>query len=400
MDRSDLDAEDEERCLAFFTHSHVPLLILDIRELQADVARLCGGGSIREDDHLPFKIMRANASAMNLLGVCSESELVGSLDRVIPGALVKRSVFLRAAQSDTSLEGQARVQRLDGGALNAVFRVVFPPQSTLNRAVIALVDVTQGFHASNVAGAKAELDRLFRAAAVDGVSASIVHEINQPLGAMMINAQTALRVLKQADGVPESAIAAIGRTLANIEQITAIVQRVGLQMTTRFKPLAMSNLTSVLQEALQIMRSELDENDVRTHVSITDVLPDVAMDKTELLQVMVNLIRNAVQAMFETPRAQRRLTITAEQADDHLKMTVSDSGSGFPSHIQPQMFEMFFTTKPNGVGLGLSICKSIVEGRGGRLVAHAGLNGGATFSMALPIASGPEALSASEVSRH
>jgi signal transduction histidine kinase len=383
--------QNEKLYRSVYAQTHVALWTQDFSELKDALTQshaASGSAAVSDLKHFSrfIETIDANNAAVKLVGATDRTQLLGPFDKFMPSTPMDVASFLRALKFGERFEGKGGIRRCDGQQIDVVFGIIFPRDSpTPNLAMVGMLDVTGSRrHALDVAAAKAELDRLFRAAAIDAVSASIAHEINQPLGAMLMNAQTALRLLKQEN--TSAAVAAIERTISNIEQATEIVQKIRFQTATHFKPLAIADVRTAVQETLRLMRPELEAYSVAATSMLDGDLPSVGLDRTELLQVLVNISRNAIQAMLETPADQRVLTIDAVlTSDESLQILISDTGCGFSSSIQPRMFETFFTTKSNGTGLGLAICKSIVEGRGGRLTAHSRSEGGATFSIVLPV---------------
>jgi C4-dicarboxylate-specific signal transduction histidine kinase len=149
------------------------------------------------------------------------------------------------------------------------------------------------------------------------------------------------------------------------------------------------DLNEVTTEVLALARSELIERHVALSTRLTPGLPNVLGDRVQLQQVMLNLLLNACEAMSTRPHAERMLTVfTALDGDGRLLASIADRGSGIPPEAADRLFEPFFTTKPQGLGLGLSICRSIIVAHGGRLWADNNADGGATFTLALPVDTG------------
>ena len=145
-------------------------------------------------------------------------------------------------------------------------------------------------------------------------------------------------------------------------------------------------INGAIREVIEVARSELMKNGVSAQTELVEGLPLVHGDRVELQQVILNLILNAIEAMSETSEGPRELLITTEKAESGgLLVAVRDLGAGLPPGALENLFKAFHTTKPNGLGLGLSICRSIVEGHGGRLWASAKLPRGAVFQFTLPI---------------
>jgi PAS domain S-box-containing protein len=234
-----------------------------------------------------------------------------------------------------------------------------------------------------------EVTHLTRVAILGELSGSLAHELNQPLTAILSNAQAAQRLLARAPLDP----AVVGEILEDIvtDDLRAgeVITRLRALLKkgeASFQPL---DLNDVATEVLALARSELIERHVTVSTRLAPVLPSVLGDRVQLQQVMLNLVLNACEAMGSTSPVQRRLTVSTAADDNGLLLTsIADRGSGIPPDATDLLFEPFFTTKPQGLGLGLSICRSIIAAHGGRLWADRNSDGGATFTFALPVQNG------------
>jgi C4-dicarboxylate-specific signal transduction histidine kinase len=234
--------------------------------------------------------------------------------------------------------------------------------------------------------AQIELAHANRIATLGQLAASIAHEVNQPVGATLMNAETALRWLAASPPRLDSARQSIDRIIANSKRVTDIV---GLIRDLAKKAPARREGLEINRAILQVIEltcNELSKNGVLLQTQLTDGLPDVWGDRVHLQQVILNLIMNATEAMSEATEGSRKLLISTGKAEtDGVLVTISDSGPGLPQANPERVFEAFYTTKPSGLGLGLSICRSIVETHGGRLWAAPNEPRGAVFCMMLPI---------------
>lgn len=228
------------------------------------------------------------------------------------------------------------------------------------------------------------LQHMSRLNTVSELATGIAHEINQPLSAIMSFNQAALRLLAEeepdVDRVSEALAEAVNQTrrAADIlDRLRAFVSRQDMQ----FKPVA---INQVVINALTLLSSKLTEAGVRVNLR-TEPCPPVHADALQLEQVMVNLVRNAIEAMQDTAAGERRLQVATHTLAGQVHIEVSDSGPGLSSSASRQLFTRFFTTKADGMGLGLSISRTILEAAGGELSAGNGPAGGACFRIALPV---------------
>jgi C4-dicarboxylate-specific signal transduction histidine kinase len=226
-----------------------------------------------------------------------------------------------------------------------------------------------------------------RLAAVGEMSASIAHEINQPLGAILTNADVARRIIER----DPSRTADVQRILADIRaddlRASAVIQRVRRLVAKREVELRRINVNEVVGEVLAFLRNEAARRNITLTASLDAAVPEVMADRVQLQQVLLNLLINAMDAMAETLVLRRSIVVsTATLEDGSAEVAVADRGHGIAVENLPRLFDSFWTTKPEGMGLGLSVVKSILDAHGGSIRAHSNEHGGATFRVVLPAA--------------
>ena len=228
----------------------------------------------------------------------------------------------------------------------------------------------------------AHLARLNRVSTIGELTASLTHEINQPIGAAMTNAQACLRFLNRGQpDVPEAREAAL-EMVRDATRAADIIDRVRSLYRKGSSKLEMVDVNEVIEEMVVMLHDEANRSSVNVHTELCVNLPDVLADRVQLQQVLMNLMINGIEAMRD---AGGELSIKSQLAEDgQLAISVSDMGVGLPSGKANEIFNAFFTTKPQGTGLGLAITRSIVESHGGRLWASANSGRGATFQFTLP----------------
>jgi PAS domain S-box-containing protein len=248
-------------------------------------------------------------------------------------------------------------------------------------------DITERKHASEaLSEAQMQLAHANRVATMGQLTASIAHEVSQPIAATILNAETGLRWLGSESPDLDEARQAFGEIVRDGNRAAAVLQRIR-NLSKKAPPRdERVEINGAIREVIEVTRSEAMKNGVSTQTELVEGLPLVHGDRVELQQVILNLILNAIEAMSETSEGPRELLITTEKAESgDLLVAVRDSGAGLSPGAPENLFKAFHTTKPNGLGLGLSICRSIVEGHGGRLWASAKLPRGAVFQFTLPI---------------
>jgi signal transduction histidine kinase len=245
--------------------------------------------------------------------------------------------------------------------------------------------------------AQMQLVHANRIATMGQLAASLAHEVNQPIGAALMNAGTAQRWLAASPPNLGLASESIERIVSDGKRAADIVGRI--RDLARKTPAQREGLeiNAVVFQVIALTRGEMSNNGVSLQTRMTDGLPLVWGDPVQLQQVMLNLIMNAIEAMSEAGEGSRELVIStgAPEAGSVL-VAVSDSGPGLPDADPDRIFDAFYTTKSSGLGMGLSICRSIVEAHGGRLWATPNEPHGAVFCMMLPIGESLEKLESSE----
>jgi signal transduction histidine kinase len=236
--------------------------------------------------------------------------------------------------------------------------------------------------------AQMELAHATRVAAMGHLTGSLAHELKQPLSAMAANAEAGSRWLTREPPQIEKAKQSVERIVKDVERASAVIDRVHGLVKKAPPRTDTININDAILEVMTVVHGELVKNRIRAQTQLSDSLPRVRGDRVQLQQVMLNLVINAIQAMSGVTDGIRELRISTESIKEEVRVAVLDTGPGLMTDNLEQLFEPFFTTKPSGMGMGLSICRSIVEEHGGRLWADENLPQGALFQFALPPAEG------------
>jgi C4-dicarboxylate-specific signal transduction histidine kinase len=232
---------------------------------------------------------------------------------------------------------------------------------------------------------QAELARVSRMMTVGEMGVSIAHEVNQPLMAVVLNGDACLQWLNAAPPNLEEARKAVSRMIDEGTRAGAIVRRIRALATKTPEKKAAVDLNELAAEAGALLDRELAKNRIAFRTELAKGLPAVRGDRVQLQQVIFNLAINAIEAMSANTQGPRELRIRSEvQGDDGVRIAVEDSGPGLPAGDSEQLFAAFFTTKPEGLGIGLSISRTIIEAHGGRLWATSS-GEGAVFQFRLPL---------------
>ncbi|MGO8969251.1 MAG: ABC transporter substrate binding protein [Myxococcaceae bacterium] len=280
------------------------------------------------------------------------------------------------------LFGNASLWRQYAGWIAGVLGVLL-----LESALIAVLLLERRRRRAAEAEARTNQERiahLNRVGTVAELSGSLAHELNGPLGTIVNNARAARRFL-----MPEAPdLKEVRASLVDIEnaaeRASLVISRLrSVLRRDEFRPSAV-DVSSVVQDAVQLVASEALRRRASLEVVLPPHLPPVHGDPVLLLQVLLNLLLNALDAVAEQPLGRRAITVRAAPRDGSVEFVVSDSGSGLPDSALEGVFEPFFTTKTKGLGMGLAICRSIAEAHSGHIVAENGPQGGAVFRLTLP----------------
>ena len=252
--------------------------------------------------------------------------------------------------------------------------------------VVTVMDVTDRIRAEQaLREAQMELARVARLTTMGQLTASIAHEVNHPIAATSLNAQTALRWLNRDPPSLEEAREQLARIVNDGRRAANVVSRIN--DLVKKAPLRMEALhvNEAISEVIELTRGEATKNRISVRAQFARSLPAARADRTQVQQVILNLILNAVQAMSDGDQALRELSIvTSADRSDHVFVSVRDSGPGIHPDNLNHLFDPFYTTKLGGMGMGLSICRSIIEGHGGQIWATSGGQRGAAFNFTLP----------------
>jgi PAS domain S-box-containing protein len=250
----------------------------------------------------------------------------------------------------------------------------------------AIQDVSESKLAEQaLSRANAELNRVARVTALSALTASIAHEVNQPLAGIITNASTCLRMLAAEPPNIEGARATAQRTIRDGNRASEVIQRLRALFARKEPRVEPLDLNDAAREVLSLSTGELQRRRVIVRWDLAEDLPAVDGDRVQLQQVILNLVLNAADAMSEVDDRPRDLLVaTARDDEGRVRLSVRDAGAGFDPADAGKLFEPFYTTKAEGMGIGLSISRSIVESHEGVLAAAANEGPGATFSFWIP----------------
>jgi PAS domain S-box-containing protein len=356
----------------------------DLQEREAKVRRLVDSNIIGICIFdLDRRIMEANDAFLSIVGYSRDDVISGRLsftsltppewagaeERIL--AELASTGTWKPTEKDFFRKDGSRVPVLVGGATFGELRL---------QGVAFVVDLSERKRA------EAELAHANRVATMGQLSASIAHEVNQPIAALLTNAETAVRWLARQPPNLEKAKPLIDRIIGDGKRAADIVSRIrdfSKKAPARKEEL---EINEAILEIMGLTRVAMSEHSVSVKMGLSEGLPHILGDRIQLQQVILNLIINAIEAMSEVSEGSRALLISTSEAESGgVLVAVSDTGPGLPPANLARIFEAFYTTKSSGLGMGLSICRSIVEAHGGRLWATSNEPHGAVFYVMLPI---------------
>jgi C4-dicarboxylate-specific signal transduction histidine kinase len=332
-----------------------------------------------------IRTVRVNAAMARLLGYEDVAELVGHP----PAKLAEDGTELLLRQLEMYFHG---VDHIDG-------RAVLIGKS--GRRVPVYYSVTRlpdGLHLSSQVdlsdqerieemrrAAQSELARANRVATVGALSASIAHELNQPIASILIDTRTGLRLAQRENPDLEKVASILNRVERAAQRVAGIVERTRDNIVAGRRDVQAIDLLKLAEETRDLLAHDLASAGAELQISSPEKLPSILGDPVELQQVLVNLVNNAADAM-RGQRGARRIGIEVVEEGAAVRVRVRDTGPGIPAENLERLFEPFFTTKATGIGMGLQICRSAIEAMGGQLSVENVAGGGTCFSFDLPSA--------------
>jgi PAS domain S-box-containing protein len=336
-----------------------------------------------------LKIVEVNRRTVSMLRAQSADEFTGSVARYwTESREIFREVAAARYAGKPGYEALVKMPAHDGTVLDALFFAAFGPVTgEQNVSIVGLIDVSDRVKAQEMlARVQAEIAHAARVSVLGELTASIAHEVSQPLTAIETNTEASLLWLERSPPNIDEVRELSARTVAEVQRAADIIDRIR-SMAIRAAPEQKSvALNPIIEEAMLFLRHELQRNQVSVSLQLGSDVPGVFGDRVQLQQVVVNLAVNAIQAMTLANGTPRILTVrTAATTDGGVMLEVEDAGPGIADDAFGRLFESFFTTKATGMGIGLTICRSIIEAHGGRIsVNNRTDRSGARFTILLP----------------
>lgn len=389
----------EQRFEALFHDLHIAYAELDIREAKRLLTETHDRGGnfsqlsksdpeLIEQAAASVRMINVNAVFATMIGFAE----IGELLETPVTTLLKDAQRVLHLQLEAIFTGRrhfttyATLLARDGNVVPVAICVNFTEDwSTM---IVTHVDITERQRTHEVMlGTREELARANRAATVGAMSASLAHELNQPILAIHMDAQAASRWVRKEPPVLAKAVGAVKRISSNLGRMEEIVRRTGdrlLGADNRVRPI---DLAELLVETRDLIERDMRARNIGLRLVVDTADTTVVANRTEVQQVIVNLINNAADAMASIAR-RSEIVVSISKDDGNIRVAVDDDGPGIDDGLLDAIFEPFFSTKPGGMGMGLQICRSIIESFGGQLMAENRVEGGARFCFKLKDANG------------
>jgi len=348
-----------------------------------------------------IRIYNANRAALGLFAADATADLrpgamllTGLPDAaqdVAQQALVQ--VLAALAQGDLLVETETKCATLDGRAIDAVLRVsVLPDGRDWSRVLLMAVDVTERNEArAKIERSSADLAHAGRVSILGQLAGSITHEVNQPLAAIINYGKSGKRWLARPEPDLGEVAECLDKIVANGNRAADVVGRVRALAKKTAPQASPVDIAALVQESVALLAREAATTATAIRVEQSGEPAQIVCDRVQVQQVIVNLLMNALQAMRDITERPREIRVTIDGGvDETVEVAVRDSGAGIDGDPN-RIFDPFFTTKSDGMGLGLSICRSIIESQGGRIRASNNDAGGATVAFTLPVSIPAEA---------
>jgi signal transduction histidine kinase len=390
----------EERYRNLIHHMPNPLLRIDAREMVRVFTRLRADGVYDCDAYLDVhpelvefamrsvQITDINRSAAVLFGATRATDLlgpVGVLFQASPDTV--RRIMVAHFEGRRSHSEAIKIRRLDGRMLDVQFAVTYPtPPELRDITVISLDDLTDRLRTeAELRQLQADFTRAARISTLGELATSIAHEVNQPLAAIFTNAEASLRWLSRDEPNLAKVIQLTTRIVASARHANEIVHRIRATTAKQAPERRLLELNKVVDEALLFIRHDIESRSIQLSARLGIGLPPIIGDRVQLQQVIVNLLVNSIQAIGQAGARDGRIELSTGLGEGgEVIFVIRDNGPGIPEENLERIFDGFFTTKEEGIGLGLAICQSIMTAHGGGIVASNRPEGGACFRLWLP----------------
>lgn len=336
------------------------------------------------------RVTEVNRAAVSLFRAGHASELLGSVRYLFAATPeAAKRVMIAHFEGRRNFTEQARILTFDGQLRDVTISVTYPmPPEQQDTAFLTIEDITERLRTeAQLRQHQADHAQAARISTLGELATSIAHEVKQPLSAIVTNAETSLRWLSREPVHVEKLRQLTSRIISSARRASEIVQHVRSMAQSGERERSVLDLREVVEEALLFVHHDLEAKRVELTITPDPARPMILGCRIQLQQVVVNLIVNGIQALCHARSPERRIRIHIDGAsEDRLCFSIRDNGPGIAADDVDRVFESFFTTKPDGMGIGLAVCHSIITAHGGSIEAANHPDGGACFRFWLPAA--------------
>ncbi|HEY4251338.1 MAG TPA: ATP-binding protein [Roseomonas sp.] len=336
------------------------------------------------------RITEVNRAAIALFRGRNESDLLGPVRYLFTATPeAAKRVMVAHFEGRRNYTEQARIRTFDGQLRDVLICVTYPmPPEQQDTSFVTIEDITERLRTeAQLRQHQADHAQAARLSTLGEMATSIAHEVKQPLSAIVTNAETSLRWLSREPVNVEKLRQLTSRIIASARRASDIVQHVRSMAQSGERERVELDLRDVVDEALLFVHHDIEARHIDLTIAADPARPRILGSRIELQQVVVNLIVNGIQALYDAQSPQRRIGISiAKASDGGLRFSIRDSGPGIAPKDIERVFESFFTTKVEGMGIGLAVCHSIIMAHGGSIEAANDPAGGACFRFWLPAA--------------
>ena len=393
-------AASEQRYRNLINNVPLPVWQVDARIMSDVIHRLMSNGVLDIDVHLKEQpdlvrfaseavvVTEVNDSAMRLFKGSSREDFLQSvtyLYSATPQAAVR--VVKAHFNGSRNYSEEMKIRTFDGELREVLFYVTFPQiPEKLDKTLIMMIDVTEQRRIEQqLRKIESDYAHAARVSALGELVSSIAHEVRQPLSVIVTDADTGLRWLGRDEPNVPKVKAIISRIMENAHRANEIIRRIK-DMAVKSDPVRLIvDVNDLIREAVLFVRSESQTHNISITTRLTGGLPSILGDRVQLQQVIVNLLINSIQAISANASLTRYISIeTVLVSANDIKIVIRDTGEGISSDDFERIFDGFFSSKPDGMGMGLAICRSIITDHGGAITAQNDGSVGAMFTVTLP----------------
>lgn len=394
-------AASEQRYRSLLDNVPLPIWQVDARVMTGVIERLKSANIDDIEAHLAehpelvefaseaVVVTDVNGSAMRLFKSERRDNFIRGVSYLFAGTPEAGArVVMAHFSGDRNYSEEMKILTFDGETKEVLFYVTFPQfPEKLDKTLIIMIDVSEQRELERqFRKLEADLAHAARISALGELVTSIAHEVRQPLAVVAMDAATARQLLIMKDTPSEKLQAVIARIQDNAHRANQVISRIR-DMAVKTEPTrALVSVNDLIREAAMLVQPEIAAQHISLVMQLPSNLPLILADRVQLQQVMVNLLLNSIQAItsHDGPAKDVRVKVSADELGD-LVISVADTGGGISSNDFDKIFDSFFSSKVGGMGMGLAICRSIVENHGGTIVGENNGTDGATFKVVLPL---------------